>query len=245
MFDQSLVAGNILFTTHRDRAMYLGKSARDQALWLKEHAGRWQRIEDVRQRAAPPRPPVDSEINVGATPVEPDAYTSCPDKRDDGADDDVTPAGDESSPHEFESPRTSATAAIEFLWSLPTEKIHVTAIHPDLSRPKNIKGRTYQKDAAGRVEVQHWFEVGQKAGWGIYFNDNDLSVDLGPRHNKAAEVEVNRVLMMHVDADLPKDTEPQDFAATKARLLAKIRTHRLPPSYIINSGNGYGVLLVA
>ena len=47
--------------------------------------------------------------------------------------------------------------------------------------------------------------------------------------------------MMHVDADLPTDTEPQDFAATKARLLAKIRTHRLPPSYIINSGNGYGV----
>ena len=221
--------------------MYLGKSARDQALWLKEHAGRWQRIEDVRQRAAPPRPPVDSEINVGATPVEPDAYTSCPDKRDDGADDDVTPAGDESPPHESESPRTSATAAIEFLWSLPTEKIHVTAIHPDLSRPKNIKGRTYQKDAAGRVEAQRWLEVGQKAGWGIYFNDNDLSVDLGPRHNKAAEVEVSRVLMMHVDADLPKDTEPQDFAATKARLLAKIRTHRLPPSYIINSGNGYGV----
>ncbi len=133
------------------------------------------------------------------------------------------------------------TAAIDFLWSLPTDKVHVTAIHPDLPRPKNIKGRTYPRTAAGLADAQRWIEVGQKAGWGIYFNDNDLSVDLGSRHNKAAELEVSHVLMMHVDADLPKDTKPEDFVAAKALLLAKIRAHRLPPSLIINSGNGYGV----
>ena len=47
--------------------------------------------------------------------------------------------------------------------------------------------------------------------------------------------------MMHVDADLPKDTSPADFSAAKAALLARLRAHRLPPSIIINSGNGYGV----
>ena len=43
------------------------------------------------------------------------------------------------------SPGTSATAAVKFLWSLPTEKVHVTAIHPDRQRPKNIKARTFPK----------------------------------------------------------------------------------------------------
>jgi hypothetical protein len=191
------------------------------------------------------RPPVESEIKAGATPTGPDAHTSSPDVRKDADDDDAglvdIPAGDGPPPHEPESPRTPATAAVDFLWSLPTDKIHVTAIHPDLPRPKNIKGRTYPRTAAGRTDAQHWIEVGQEAGWGIYFNDNDLSADLGPRHNKAAEIEVSHVLMMHVDADLPKDTKPEDFAAAKALLLAKIRAHRLPPSRIINSGNGYGV----
>ena len=244
MIDQTLVAGDVLFATHRDRALYLGKSARDRAQWLKDNASRWRRIQDVQQEAAPLRPPVESEINVGVIPAGPKAQTSSHGVRNDGDDEDDAglvdiPALDCSPPHE--PAPTPATAAVDFLWSLPTEKVHVTAIHPDLQRPKNIKGRTYSRTAADRAAAQHWIEVGQRAGWGIYFNDNDLSVDLGPRHNKAAEIAVSHVRMMHVDADLPKDTKPEDFAVAKAALLAKIRAHRLPPSCIINSGNGYGV----
>ena len=142
-------------------------------------------------------------------------------------------------------PRTaSATAAVKFLWSLPTDKVHITAIHPDRRRPANIKGRTYAKTAAGRAKAQRWIEEAQKAGWGIYFNDNNLSVDLGSRRNKAAELEVRHVVMLHVDADLPKDTKAEDFASVKADLLARIRSHRLAPSIIINSGNGYGVFWI-
>ena len=44
------------------------------------------------------------------------------------------------------SPGISATAAVKFLWSLPTEKVHVTAIHPDRQRPKNIKARTLPEE---------------------------------------------------------------------------------------------------
>ena len=139
------------------------------------------------------------------------------------------------------SPETSATAAVKFLWSLPTEKVHVTAIHPDLRRPKNIKARTFPKTIAGRKEALQWVKDAQKAGWGIYFNGNDLSVDLGAGRNKASETEVSHVRMMHVDADLPKGTSPADFSVAKAALLADLRAHRLPPSLIINSGNGYGV----
>jgi predicted DNA-binding transcriptional regulator AlpA len=66
MIDQSLVVGDVLFTAHRDRALYLGKSAGGQAQWLKEHADKWQFIQNVQQgAAAEPRPLVESEISIG------------------------------------------------------------------------------------------------------------------------------------------------------------------------------------
>ena len=66
MIDQSLVVGDVLFTVHRDRALYLGKSAGDRAQWLKEHADKWQRIQGVQQEATPLRPHDESEISIGA-----------------------------------------------------------------------------------------------------------------------------------------------------------------------------------
>jgi len=135
----------------------------------------------------------------------------------------------------------SASTAVDFLWSLPTDKVHVTAIRPDRGRRSSIKGRSFTRTEAGRAEAKGWIETAQKAGWGIYFNDNDLSADLGAGHNKASEAEVSHVRMMHVDADLPKDTKAAEFSVAKATLLARIKAHRLPPSIIINSGNGFGV----
>ena len=66
MIDQSLVVGDVLFTAHRDRALYLGKSAGGRAQWLKEHADKWQFIQNVQQEAAELRPLVESEISIGA-----------------------------------------------------------------------------------------------------------------------------------------------------------------------------------
>jgi hypothetical protein len=66
VIDQSLLVGDFLFATHRDRALYLGKSAGDQAQWLKEHASKWRRIPNVQQDAAPLRPVAESELNIGA-----------------------------------------------------------------------------------------------------------------------------------------------------------------------------------
>ena len=60
------------------------------------------------------------------------------------------------------SPGTSATAAVKFLWSLPTKKVHVTAIHPDRQRPKNIKARTFSKSINERAQAQRWIELGAK-----------------------------------------------------------------------------------
>jgi hypothetical protein len=105
VIDQTLVAGDVLFATHRDRALYLGKSARDRAQWLKDNASGWRRIQDVQQEAAPLRPPVESETNLEAGPAEPNGQTSSHDVRKDGGEEsDVTlgdaPAGGRSPPYQ-------------------------------------------------------------------------------------------------------------------------------------------------
>jgi predicted DNA-binding transcriptional regulator AlpA len=106
VIDQWLVAGDVLFTTHRDRAWYLGKSAGGRAQWLKENAGKWRRIQDVQQEeTAPLRPLVDSEIHVRTIPAEPSSHTPSRGARNDGhGDDDVgladISAGDCSPPHQ-------------------------------------------------------------------------------------------------------------------------------------------------
>ena len=57
MIDKTRVVGDLLFATHPERAWYLGRSGIEQRRWLREHPGRWWRIEDLQQEAAPPGPP--------------------------------------------------------------------------------------------------------------------------------------------------------------------------------------------
>lgn len=98
MIDRTRVADGYLFATHRDRCVFLGKSARDRLHWLQENSGKWRTLEDVRQEAARLRPPVDSETNLEAGPAEPNGQTSSHDVRKKGGEEiDVTlvdaPAG--------------------------------------------------------------------------------------------------------------------------------------------------------
>ena len=90
MIDQTRVADGHLFATHRDRCLYLGKSARDRLHWLKENPGRWRSLEDVKQEAARLRPPVESETNLEAGPAEPNGQTSSHDVRKDGGEEEAT-----------------------------------------------------------------------------------------------------------------------------------------------------------
>ena len=105
VIDQSLVVGDFLFFTHRDRCLYIGTSASDQPHWLEANSGKWRRIDDVQQEAAPLAPPAESEIKVGAAPAGPNDQTASHDVRKDGDDEsDVTlvdtPVGDASPPYQ-------------------------------------------------------------------------------------------------------------------------------------------------
>ena len=104
-----------MFATPSERCRYIGMSRWDRSQWLKENEGsRCRRIEDVQQEAAPPAPPVESEIDLGAEPARPNGQTSSRGVRDNGGDeDDValvnTLAGDRSPPHEPTSVPTPVT----------------------------------------------------------------------------------------------------------------------------------------
>jgi len=105
VIDQSLVAGEFVFATHGNRAMYLGKWVRDRAQWLKDNAGTWRRIRDVQQEADSLRRRVDSEMPIETIAAGPSSHSSCRDVRNDGKDDGAAgsndiPAGDPSPPHQ-------------------------------------------------------------------------------------------------------------------------------------------------
>ena len=86
VIDRSLVLGDLVFATHRDRCLYIGTSIMDRHFWLEEHSGSWRRIEDVQREAAAPALPAEREIKVGAARSGRGDRTSSGDVRNDGDD---------------------------------------------------------------------------------------------------------------------------------------------------------------
>jgi hypothetical protein len=128
--------------------------------------------------------------------------------------------------------------AVAFAVSLPTDQAHLCAIHPAGNRP--VVGRSFPKTEAGQAAALRWLIEADRKGYGVYFNANEVE-PLGKGHAKAKEAEVSTVRFLHVDADLPAGTGPDDVETARAELLAKIKAAPLVPSLIINSGNGFGL----
>jgi hypothetical protein len=117
-FEKSHTFDGYVFATPSEKCWYISLWLRDRPRWLREHPDRCRRIEDVRQEVAPPAPPVESEIDLGAEPAAPNGQTSSRAVRDNGGDeDDValvdTLAGDRSPPHEPTLPTPVTTTAVE------------------------------------------------------------------------------------------------------------------------------------
>src|ERR1035437_2249511 len=127
-------------------------------------------------------------------------------------------------------------SAVAFLWEAPTAKVNLCAIHS--TRDNDIRGRTFDKTEKNKARVEQWMGKAGAAGYGIYFNMNDLSVTLGKSKNKASDLEVSRVNALHVDLDPPDDTAQADLPAVKANLLSSATAYAVVPTIINNSGNG-------
>ena len=63
---QGRVFDGILFATHRDRALYIGKLVRNRPQWLNQNPDKWRRIEDIQREAASLAAAVESELNIVA-----------------------------------------------------------------------------------------------------------------------------------------------------------------------------------
>jgi len=103
-FEKSHTFDGYVFATPGEKCWYISLFLRDRPHWLREHPDRCRRIADVRQEAAPPAPPLESDIDLGAEPAGSNCQTSSRGVQDNGGQDDIalvdTLAGDRSPPLE-------------------------------------------------------------------------------------------------------------------------------------------------
>ena len=81
MIDQSLVVGDILFATSRDRCLYHGTANRYRPKWLADHPGSWRYVKDILKEASLL---VKTETEVGTVEAGPNV------RKDGDDEDDVT-----------------------------------------------------------------------------------------------------------------------------------------------------------
>jgi hypothetical protein len=90
--DHSLVADGFLFRSHLHRCKYLGTTRAQRPRWLKENAGNFWRLEDLKEEPARVKQPIGNQ-NARLSPVLPTFWPASGDIRN-GSDDPVVPVAD-------------------------------------------------------------------------------------------------------------------------------------------------------
>ncbi len=122
-----------------------------------------------------------------------------------------------------------AKTAIEFLqWLRPEGPWVLSAIVPD----GRMTTRTFRADQINLMDA--WIDEAAKTQ-NIHFHVNGTgNADL---KSKAEKTQIRSCEFLHVDIDPTND--PSLVEAERKRILAKIEAFPIPPSCIIDSGNGY------
>ncbi len=137
--------------------------------------------------------------------------------------------------------------AAEFALTLPGP--HLTAIHPDKTETISRFGKHFEQSVIRArtfgnrniAEIEHWISLAQRSGHNVYFNVNDLAVELNKFCLKAHERDVSVLRYLHVDLDDPKDvTDPRQFKQVHAETVQRLLNYPIRPSLIIDTGNGFG-----
>jgi hypothetical protein len=68
--------------------------------------------------------------------------------------------------------RPNLAEAVAFAISLPTDQMHLCAIHPAGNRP--VVGRSFPKTESGQAAALRWLTEADRKGYGIYFNANEV-----------------------------------------------------------------------
>lgn len=105
----------------------------------------------------------------------------------------------------------------------------VTAIIPDGAT------ETYAFEATEQQEARAFIVRANKAGRNIYYSPPTREAV----SKKPTKQDIARTAYLHVDADPEPGETPETF---KQRALAQIKSFPLPPTFIVDSGNGLQLL---
>ena len=106
----------------------------------------------------------------------------------------------------------------------PGGPVQLTAIEPDTRRITT----KYFPTEAGRVDfINDWNGRGN-----LYFTVNDLRT---PADKKPSKANIASMVAAHVDIDVPDGLE---IERGKAEALARLAAYHVPPSLVVDSGNG-------
>jgi hypothetical protein len=100
--------------------------------------------------------------------------------------------------------------AVAFAVSLPTDQVHLCAIHPAGNRP--VVGQSFSKAESGQAAALRWLTEADRKGYGIYFNANEVK-PLGKGHAKAKEAEVSSLGFCTLTPIFPRERHPTTLRA--------------------------------
>lgn len=129
------------------------------------------------------------------------------------------------------------TSAQQFLKFNPDEArklferldhIHLVAILPDAPKTTMPHGKYFGTDIDAALR---WAANANGNGWGVYWTLNYVGPSVGTKPSKK---DIQAARGAHCDIDPPKDGSAWD----KGEVIGALTEHNVPPSLIIDSGNG-------
>lgn len=108
------------------------------------------------------------------------------------------------------------------------DHIHLVAILPDAPKGTSPQGRYFASDVGSALE---WAAQANANGFNVYWTVNYVGPGVGTKPKKG---DIQAARAAHCDLDPPNDGTPWD----KAGKVAELAELELPPSLVIDSGNG-------
>lgn len=108
------------------------------------------------------------------------------------------------------------------------DHIHLVAIQPDAPKTTKPHGKYFGADIDGALA---WAANVNGNGWGVYWTLNYVGQSVGTKPSKK---DIQAARGAHCDLDPPKDGSAWD----KGEVIGALTEHNVPPSLIIDSGNG-------
>ena len=124
--------------------------------------------------------------------------------------------------------KVNPSRLIAYLWSLPVNRITLTAIIPD--GPTSTA--TFMKSDDGRVKCSKW--IAAHADQNIYMQDCSVET----LHKRPKKEDVTLIHCAHADIDVQGVLTPAEHAAALSGIVGKLKAYRPEPTDMICTGNG-------